>query len=152
MRRMNAGAAVAMNVLVRDLNVDADRSDDRRIEVIANGLPLWGGAQLAVDTTLVSPLTAAGFPCRAGVVLLELPCSLRDLLKSARPPNCAGTAAGSLSWLWRLGCVGVLSPLPLSACWQGAGRGLRRHLQTPPPHRPTLSAGLRSFPSRPHGL
>ena len=27
-----------------------------RIEVIANGLPLWGRAQLAVDTTLVSPL------------------------------------------------------------------------------------------------
>ena len=36
------------------------RFDDRRIEVIANGLPLWNGAQLAVDTTIVSPLTAAG--------------------------------------------------------------------------------------------
>ena len=35
-------------------------SHDRRIEVIADGLPLWGGAQLAVDTTLVSPLTRAG--------------------------------------------------------------------------------------------
>ena len=61
-----AGAAVALNVLVRDLNVDTARQDDRRIEVIANGLPLWGGAQLAVDTTLVSPLTAAGLPRRAG--------------------------------------------------------------------------------------
>ena len=61
-----AGAAVALNVLVRDLNVDPARQDDRRIEVIANGLPLWGGAQLAVDTTLVSPLTAAGLPRRAG--------------------------------------------------------------------------------------
>ena len=40
-----AGAAVALNVLVRDFNVDTDRQDDRRIEVIANGLPLlWGGA------------------------------------------------------------------------------------------------------------
>ena len=38
---------------------------ERRIEVIANGLPLWGGVQLAVDTTLVSPLTAAGAPRRA---------------------------------------------------------------------------------------
>ena len=36
------------------------------LEVIANGLPLWGGAQLAVDTTLVSPRTAAGLPRRAG--------------------------------------------------------------------------------------
>ena len=35
-------------------------SDDRRIEVIANRLLLWNGAQLAVDTTIVSPPTAAG--------------------------------------------------------------------------------------------
>ena len=61
-----AGATVALNVLVRDLNVNPVRQDDRRIQVIANGLPLWGGAQLAVDTTLVSPLTAAGAPRRAG--------------------------------------------------------------------------------------
>ena len=36
--------------------------DDRRIEVVANGLPLWHGAQLAVDATLVSPVTRAGEP------------------------------------------------------------------------------------------
>ena len=40
------------------------RQDDRRIEVIANGLPFWGGVQVAVDTTLVSPLAAAGEPRR----------------------------------------------------------------------------------------
>ena len=51
--RREAGATVALNVLVRDLNLDPVRQDDRRIEVIANGLPLWGGAQVAVDTTLV---------------------------------------------------------------------------------------------------
>ena len=49
-------------MLVRDLNLQAARQDERRIEVIANGLPLWGGSQLAVDTTLVSPLTSAGAP------------------------------------------------------------------------------------------
>ena len=46
-----------------------ERQNDRPIEVIANGLPLWGGAQLAVDTTLLSPDTAAGLhmpPRRAG--------------------------------------------------------------------------------------
>ena len=31
---------------------------------MSNGLALWGGAQLAVDTTLVSPLTRAGEPRR----------------------------------------------------------------------------------------
>ena len=60
-----AGATVALNVRLRDLNVDAARQDERRIEVIANGLALWGGAQLAVDTTLVSPLTSAGAPRRS---------------------------------------------------------------------------------------
>ena len=59
-----AGAAVATNVLVRDLNLQAARQDERRIEVIANGLLLWGGSQLAVDTTLVSPRTSAGAPRR----------------------------------------------------------------------------------------
>jgi hypothetical protein len=51
---------VATNVFVRDLNVDEGAVDGRRLEVVANGLPLWGGAQLAVDTTLVSPLRRNG--------------------------------------------------------------------------------------------
>ena len=33
---------------------------------MANGLPLWGGQQLAVDTTLVSPLSGQGQPVRRG--------------------------------------------------------------------------------------
>ena len=36
--------------------------DQREIEVVAHGLPLWGGAQLAVDTTLVSPVARNGRP------------------------------------------------------------------------------------------
>ena len=36
--------------------------DGREIEVVANGLPLWGGAQLAVDTTLVCSLSREGEP------------------------------------------------------------------------------------------
>ena len=38
------------------------RIDNRRIEVIANGLPLWAGNQLAIDTTIVSPLTSQAAP------------------------------------------------------------------------------------------
>ena len=53
-----AGAVVATHTLVRDLNVGSVPGDDRRIEVIANGLLLWGGMQLAVDTTLVSALSS----------------------------------------------------------------------------------------------
>ena len=55
-----AGASTT-NTRVADLNLaQVTRQDDRRIEVIANGLNLWGGAQLAIDTTLVSPLTRDG--------------------------------------------------------------------------------------------
>ena len=45
-----AGARVANNVLLREMNLDVPLA--RRIEVLANGLPLYQGAQVAVDTTL----------------------------------------------------------------------------------------------------
>ena len=37
-------------------------TDDRRVECVVTGLPLYNGAQIAVDTTLVSPLTRKGEP------------------------------------------------------------------------------------------
>ena len=51
-----AGARVATNVALQELSLDAPATDGRRIEVVANGLPLWRGAQIAIDTTLVSPV------------------------------------------------------------------------------------------------
>ena len=70
-----AGARVAASVALRDLNVDVPATDGRRIEVVANGLPLWRGAQIAVDTTLVSPLQRCGEP-RPGADV-EPGCALR---------------------------------------------------------------------------
>ena len=61
-----AGARVTCNTRLADMNLQVDRVDDRRLEIVANGLPLWGGQQLAVDTTLVSPLSGSGQPCRRG--------------------------------------------------------------------------------------
>ena len=55
-----AGARVRENQLVRELNIATSQIDGRRIEVIANGLPLWGGKQLVIDTTVVSALTGEG--------------------------------------------------------------------------------------------
>ena len=40
--------------------------DQRRIKVIAEGLPVFHGAQLAINATLVSPLRADGDPHRRG--------------------------------------------------------------------------------------
>ena len=55
-----AGARVATNVALRELNLDVPAADGRRTEVVANGLPLWQGAQIAIDATVVSPVRRDG--------------------------------------------------------------------------------------------
>ena len=56
-----AGARVRTKEMVRDLDLlPHDGVDNRRLEVVADGLCLHGGAQLAVDTTLVSALARGG--------------------------------------------------------------------------------------------
>ena len=42
------------------MNLDVPVADARRVEVVANSLPLWHGSQLAIDATIVSPLTRLG--------------------------------------------------------------------------------------------
>ena len=59
-----AGATVRCNTKLRDMNVAISANDERSIEVLASGLPLHHGSQLAVDITLRSALTAQGLPCR----------------------------------------------------------------------------------------
>ena len=59
-----AGGRVTTNIFVRDLDITAPNSPGQTAEVVADGLPLFGGAQLAVDTTLVSPLRGDGSPHR----------------------------------------------------------------------------------------
>ena len=52
-----AGARVSTNVMMRDMDLlPLDRPDTRCLEVVADGLPLHHGAQLAINTTMVSPL------------------------------------------------------------------------------------------------
>ena len=53
---------VTSNVLIRDLDLLAPAIDSRRLEVVVDGLPLSGGCQLAVDTTLVFALHCDGSP------------------------------------------------------------------------------------------
>ena len=57
-----AGARVRFNALLRDMNVGVAASDARRIEVLAQDLPCFGGSQLAVDVTLRSALGCSGEP------------------------------------------------------------------------------------------
>ena len=54
---------VRTNVFVRDMDLlPQGVPDQQRLEVVAEGLPLFHGAQLAIDTTLVSLFRADGVP------------------------------------------------------------------------------------------
>ena len=55
-----AGAIVTRNVKLRDMNVQVPATDEREIEVVAAGLSIHHGAQLAVDITLRSAVTSVG--------------------------------------------------------------------------------------------
>ena len=56
-----AGATVHFNTKLQDMNLLFVAADDERaIEVLVSGLPLFFGAQLAVDVTLRCALTAEG--------------------------------------------------------------------------------------------
>ena len=57
-----AGARVRYNAFLRDMNVGVPAADGRRIEVLAQDLPVFGGVQLAADITLRSVLTYNGEP------------------------------------------------------------------------------------------
>ena len=57
-----AGAVVRTNAKLKDMNLATTVADGRLIEVLAQGLPLQAGTQLAVDITLRSVLTATGDP------------------------------------------------------------------------------------------
>ena len=57
------GVPVRFNIMLRDMIIqDLSRRDNRRIEVLADDLPLYHGTQLAIDTTMVSALSREGQP------------------------------------------------------------------------------------------
>ena len=57
-----AGAVVQANVLLRDMNIGVSAADNRRLEILAQGLPFKAGSQIAVDVTMRSALTSCGQP------------------------------------------------------------------------------------------
>ena len=50
-----AGGRVTVNKM-GDIDLRLPHAHDSRLEIVADGLPLFGGMQLAVDTTFVYPL------------------------------------------------------------------------------------------------
>ena len=60
---MEAGGRVVTNMFVRDMDLGVlVAGDNRRLKVVVDGLPLHGGVQLAMDTTLVSFIRGSGEP------------------------------------------------------------------------------------------
>ena len=57
-----SSARVRFNAFLKDMNVGVSATDDRRIEVLAQDLPCFGGSQVAVDVTFRSALRCSGEP------------------------------------------------------------------------------------------
>ena len=52
---------MSTNVMVRNLDIEGGNpTDARRLEIVVDGLTIIDGAQLAIDTTMVSPLQRDG--------------------------------------------------------------------------------------------
>ena len=132
-RAAHGGARVARNVRVADMNIDVPVADDRRIEVIANGLPLWHSAQLGLDATLVSPLTRAGEPhppadvepghCVAAAARRNRQGTYPELQRARR---CRLVVIG-----FEVGGALALKQLPSSACLRATGLRLSRRTCDP---------------------
>ena len=102
-----AGTRVRTNTFVRDMDLEGVHVlDGRRLEVVADGLTLWHGAQLAIDTTLVSPPAPgwhrqedSGRPQRGGTATSQthqgdhLPRALRRKRKGTFGAHCRSRIA-----------------------------------------------------------
>ena len=60
---LEVGATVRFNAMLRDMNIAVAATDHRAIEVLASGLPLQHGVQLAVDITIPCAHTAQSRAC-----------------------------------------------------------------------------------------
>ena len=91
-----AGGRVATNVMVRDLDLALPHVvDGRRLEVVVDGLPLYGGAQLSVDTSFVRALHRDGRPRRRAAVQDGVALTAARRRKEALYPELVGRGAGA---------------------------------------------------------
>ena len=91
-----AGARVARNVRLADMNLDVPVQDARRIEVVCNGLPLWHGEQLAVDSSVPSAGMAS-----PGPTWMPIPASLlpRPPAANNAKPTLSSSGHAAATWL-----------------------------------------------------
>ena len=87
-------------MLVRDMDLAGANhmADGRRLEVVVDGLSLFHGAQLAIDTTLVSAVRADGTPRPRAAGKEALPWMTRGHGKRSRIRSLLARAVVSLSF------------------------------------------------------
>ena len=103
-----SGARVSTKVMVRNLDIATGSADGRRLEVVAEGLSLFGGVQLAIDATLVAAHHGDGRPLRRADTEDGVALKLARKRKVARYPELCradGRArlvviAGEVGWRW----------------------------------------------------
>ena len=88
---------MSLNAMFRDLDIDLELTDARRLKVVAEGLTLFGGCQLALDATVVSPLHVDGTHRRRshvedGVAIRKA----RKLKERTYPELCQGNGRARL--------------------------------------------------------
>ena len=117
------GAHVSTNVFVRDLDLGAfNHLDGRRLEVVADGLSLFGGAQLAIDTTLVSTLRRDGTATRGAANRNGAAIQAAHRRKERTYPELVGeggrarlvTLAGEVSGRWLIETANFLRALAVA--------------------------------------
>ena len=116
------GARVSTNVMVRDLDLSqAPGVDGRQLEVVGEGLSLFGGAQLAIDATHGDGTARAGSATRPSAALV-----VARRRKERTYPELAGEGgrAGSSSWLARSEVDGLPKQRQFLDC-VGATQGTR---------------------------
>ena len=96
-----AGGRVTTNVLVRDLDLEGlgpGQVDARRLEVAVDGLPLFGGAQLAIDATIVSTLRDDGTARRGAAEVDGVALTAARRRKERRYPELVALGPGRDWW------------------------------------------------------
>ena len=118
-----AGARVKFNAL-RDMNLGVPGGDERRIEVVAQDLPCFGGAELAVDITLEA---LCARQVNLNVELLRLMAqSWCEHGATRKTRILSWSLQGVAAWWWwplRQGAVGVTKERISCGNWRRRRRG-----------------------------
>ena len=118
-----AGATMRCNAKLREMNVEVAATDEREIEVLASGLPLHHGAQLAVDITVRSASLGVGVLAHKLTESTALWRHAPDETKNTSARNCS--RATDAAWLW-LGWRRVADGAQRRFSWQQLGHGRHR--------------------------